>query len=156
MSYLCKTIDTVKMKVNIILFLTTIFILIACNKNKQHPVPYFTFDSNINLTLPSYSSLQGVGGWAYIPGAGSKGVVVYRQGVNTFVAFDRHSPAEDGFDCETGLVTDDDNFLILNDPCSNARFSLYDGSPIDGDTEWGLRSYLTQYNGGDILRVYNP
>ncbi|MDX1651742.1 MAG: hypothetical protein R3277_04565 [Brumimicrobium sp.] len=136
--------------------LTILLFLFGCSKNKQHPVPYFTFDSNINLNLPSYSALQGVGGWAYVDGLGSKGVVVYRQSINEFVAFDRHSPAAEGFDCETGLVTDPDNFLILNDPCSNARFSLYDGSLIDGDSEWGLRSYLTSYNGSETLRIYNP
>lgn len=155
MSYLCKTNDTVKMKVKYFLILTMVLLLFACNKNRQHPVPYFTFDANINLNLPAYNSLQGVGGWAYITGAGSKGIVVYRQSVNTFVAFDRHSPSEEGFDCETGLVADEENFLILNDPCSSARFSLYDGSPIEG-SEWGLRSYLTQYDGANTLRVYNP
>ena len=129
---------------------------VGCTKYNQHPVPYFTFDANINLTLPSYSDLQGVGGWAYVNGAGSKGLVVYRRSVNEFVAFDRHSPAPDGFDCESGLVTDPDNFLILNDPCSNARFSLYDGSIVNGDTEWGLRQYMTNYNGGQTLRIYNP
>jgi uncharacterized protein YuzB (UPF0349 family) len=139
------------------LFILTILVMfVGCTKNNQHPVPYFNFDANVNLTLPSYSSLQGVGGWAYVTGTGSKGVVVYRRSVNEFVAFDRHSPAPDGFDCETGLTVDEDNFLILNDPCSNARFSLYDGSVIDGDTEWGLRQYLTNYNGGQTLRIYNP
>lgn len=136
--------------------ITIVWVFAACNKNGQHPVPYFSFDANINLTLPSYSELQGVGGWAYVTGAGSKGIIVYRRSVNEFVAFDRHSPAPDGFECETGLQVDEDNFLILNDPCSNARFSLYDGSIIDGDTEWGLRQYLTSYNGGQTLRIYNP
>jgi hypothetical protein len=136
--------------------LSLLFVLASCGKNNQHPVPYFTFDANINLTLPLYSNLQGVGGWAYVGGAGSKGVVVYRRSLNEFVAFDRHSPAPDGFDCETGLTIDEDNFLILNDPCSNARFSLFDGSIIDGDTEWGLRQYETVYNGGQTLRIFNP
>ncbi|MEX1192711.1 MAG: hypothetical protein WEA99_12120 [Brumimicrobium sp.] len=144
------------MNIKIIFYLTILMLLFGCNKNKQHPIPYFTFDANINLSLPSYNSLQGVGGWAYVTGVGSKGVIVYRQSVDNFVAFDRHSPAEGGFDCETGLEVDEDNFLILNDPCSNARFSLYDGSVIDGDTKWGLRSYLTGYNGGETLRIYNP
>jgi nitrite reductase/ring-hydroxylating ferredoxin subunit len=144
------------MKIRIFLHIALILLFLGCNKNKQHPVPYFSFDSNINLNLPTYNSLKGVGGWAYVTGVGSKGVVVYRQSVERFVAFDRQSPAEGGLDCESGLVTDDDNFLILNDPCSNAQFSLYDGSIIGGDTEWGLRKYQTGFNGGDVLRIYNP
>lgn len=137
-------------------YISLLCLIWSCSKNNQHPVPYFQFDANINLTLPKYTELQGVGGWAYVTGAGSKGVIVYRRSVNEFVAFDRHSPAPDGFDCETGLEVDEENFLILNDPCSNAQFSLYDGSVIDGDTKWGLRKYLTAYNGGQTLRIYNP
>lgn len=133
-----------------------LFIAFSCNVNKKHPIPYYSFDITIDLNLPSYINLQGIGGWAYVNGAGSKGVVVYRQSQQHFVAFDRQSPAEDGFNCDKGLEVDKDNFLILNDPCSNARFSLYDGSVISGDSKWGLRSYLTSYSGGSTLRIYNP
>lgn len=49
-----------------------------------------------------------------------------------------------------------DNYLILDDPCSNSQFSLYDGSVISGDSKWGLRKYETQYSGGNSLRIYNP
>ncbi|PKR79594.1 hypothetical protein CW751_14345 [Brumimicrobium salinarum] len=144
------------MNVRKILFITMILALFGCNKNKQHPVPYFSFDANVNMTLPSYSDLQGVGGWAYVSGIGSKGVVIYRQSQQNFVAFDRHSPAEGSLDCEKGLTTDEDNFLVLNDPCSDVQFSLYDGSVLSGDSKWGLRAYLVDYNGGNVLRIYNP
>lgn len=138
------------------LFIGILFLLFSCNRNNQHPVPYLQFDVNLNLNLPSYQPLQGVGGYAYVSGAGSKGVIVYRRSSNEFVAFDRHSPADTEGTCPSGLETDDENFLVLNDPCSDAQFSLYDGSIYSGDVEWGLRSYTTHYNGGDYLRVYNP
>ncbi|WP_107037210.1 Rieske (2Fe-2S) protein [Brumimicrobium mesophilum] len=144
------------MNIRNILFFFITATLLSCSKNKQHPIPYYSFDANVNLTLPSYADLQGIGGWAYVSGIGSKGVIVYRQSLNVFVAFDRHSPAEGSFDCETGLTPDPNNFLILNDPCSNAQFSLYDGSIIGGDTKWGLRSYLVEYYGGQFIRIYNP
>jgi len=128
----------------------------GCTKNELHPVPYYQFDININLNLPTYQSLVGVGGWAYIQGAGSKGIVVYRRSVAEFVAFDRHSPADPENTCPEPLATDEENFLILNDTCSEARFSLFDGSIIEGDVDWGLRAYMTSYGGGDFLRIYNP
>ncbi|MBW7868759.1 MAG: hypothetical protein H3C31_10580 [Brumimicrobium sp.] len=140
----------------IFVFLLFLAVFLSCNKNKHHPVPYYSFDVTINLTLPSYNNLQGVGGWAYVSGAGSKGIVVYRQSIQNFIAFDRHSPAEGSENCKDGLEVDSENFLILNDPCSNAKFSLYDGSVISGNSKWGLRSYLTEYNGGDLVRIYNP
>lgn len=140
------------MKLQFILFLSILLFTAACKKNKNNPVPSVYVDTTININLPSYNGLTGVGGWAYLAG-GSKGIVVYRQSIDHFVAFDRHSPADNG-NCADPLLTDEENFLQLNDQCSGATFSLYDGSPISG-SDYGLRSYLTYYDGGDNLRIYN-
>lgn len=146
------------MKVHKIIVLIALFFIFSCTTNRRHPVPYFSFDTMIDLNLPSYSNLQGIGGWAYVPVAelGSKGVIVYRQSQNYFVAFDRTSPADGGLDCPTGLEVDEENYLILNDPCSDAQFSLFDGSPIDGSSKYGLRAYETEFNGDSRVRIYNP
>ena len=141
------------MKVQFILMLIVICLSSGCNKNNSHPVPNISFDFSINLTLPSYSALNGVSGWAYVSG-GSKGIIVYRRGVDDFVAFDRHSPADINGDCAGPLFPDADNYLELNDTCYNAKFSLYDGSPISG-AEIGLRAYQTAWNGNESLRIFN-
>lgn len=135
-----------------ILFFFLLAGLVSCKKNKNHPVPSIPFDITIYINLPSYSSLEAVGGWTYVSG-GSKGIVVYRKSVDEFVAFDRHSPAEEGT-CEKPLTTDPDNFLQLNDSCSGAKFSLFDGSIISG-SDFGLRQYQTYWNGSTSLRIYN-
>ncbi len=143
--------------VKIFLVLAAVLIQSSCEKNRLHPVPHFQFDIVINLTLPSYQSLSGVGGWAYVSGAGSKGIIVYRRSVGEFVAFDRHSPADLEGTCDSGLITNPDNFLVLDDPCSDNQFSLFDGSIISGDVEWGLRPYWAEINAQqDRLRIYNP
>jgi hypothetical protein len=146
------------MKLQLIMLIAIVGLLFGCNRNERHPVPYFQFDVTINLNLPTYNSLLGVGGWAYVNGIGSRGVVVYRRSVGEFVAFDRHSPADPEGVCPTPLVTDPDNFLRLLDDCSGGIFSLFDGSPWQDSSykEWGLRSYLTFYDGGAALRIYNP
>jgi hypothetical protein len=141
------------MKLLFILLLAGLTVSSSCKKNNNlNPVPSIPLDINININLPSYSALTGVGGWAYVEG-GSKGIVVYRRSIDEFVAFDRHSPANDGT-CEQSLVTNEDNFLQLDDLCSGATFSLYDGSPISG-SEFGLRMYMTFFDGSDNLRIYN-
>jgi hypothetical protein len=56
--------------------------------------------------------------------------------------------------CAQPLYPDSLNFLQLNDSCSGATFSLYDGSPING-SEYGLRQYQTVYGGANLLRIYN-
>lgn len=143
------------MKLRFILTVTILMGVIAgCNKyNNDNPVPNIPFDITINLTLPSYSALMGVGGYAYVNG-GSKGIIVYRRGIDDFVAFDRHSPADVNGTCPQPLYPDTSNYLILKDSCNAATFSLYDGSPISG-SEYGLRQYVTQWNGNESLRIYN-
>lgn len=141
------------MKVQFILFFAISILLLSCKKNSTHPVPNIPFDVTINLTLPSYSDLNGVGGYAYV-NAGSRGVIVYRRGIDDFVAFDRHSPADPEGTCPQPLTPDADNFLVLNDTCNNAQFSLYDGSIIS-NSEFGLRQYATAWNGTDQLRIFN-
>lgn len=142
------------MKLPIILSLAVVFFTCStsCKKNKLHPVPSIPFDFTIDINLPTYSNLTGVGGYAYVAG-GSKGIIVYRRSLGEFVAFDRHSPANEGA-CEKPLVTSEDNFLELIDSCSYAKFSLYDGSPISG-SEYGLRMYSTVFDGNTYLRIYN-
>ncbi|MEY3075871.1 MAG: hypothetical protein RJB25_1518, partial [Bacteroidota bacterium] len=71
-----------------------------------------------------------------------------------FVAFDRHSPADVNGSCPLPLYPDEQNFLQLIDSCNNAVFSLYDGSPVSNSI-YGLRQYATQFNGTNLLRVYN-
>lgn len=140
------------MKVRIILLLV-LTAAVSCRKNKNHPVPSIPFDITINMSLPSYSELQGVGGWTYVAG-GSRGIIVYRKSYDQFVAFDRQSPAEGGADCATPLTPDSTNFLQLNDVCSGATFSLYDGSPMSG-SEFGLRQYQATWDGNYIVRIFN-
>lgn len=129
-----------------------IFLSISCKKNKNQPVPSVSFDVTIYINLPSYNKLEGVGGWAYVDG-GSKGIVVYRKSIDEFVAFDRHSPANDGA-CDKSLEVDSSNYLQLNDLCSGAKFSLLDGSVISG-SDIGLRQYQTSWDGNYTLRIYN-
>lgn len=134
-------------------FLFVVLLTVSCKKYKNHPVPSIPFDISININLPSYNDLQGVGGYTFVNG-GSKGIIVYRRSYDEFVAYDRHSPADGGSECATPLTPNSDNFLELDDPCSGAKFSLYDGSPIEG-SELGLRVYQAIWDGGDYVRIMN-
>ena len=124
-----------------------------CNNQNQHPVPFVPVDITIDMQLPSYSNLQGVGGWTYLNG-GSRGIIVYRKAIDEFVAFDRHAPSDPEGSCPIALYPDNQNFLQFIDSCNNAVFSLYDGSPVSNSI-FGLRQYATQFNGNNLLRVYN-
>jgi hypothetical protein len=140
------------MKLGIIFLIGISTFIFSCRKSTNHPIPSIPFDITINTSLPSYNSLQGVGGWTYVTG-GVQGIVVYRKSSDEFVAFDRQSPVQQTT-CKKPLTTNTDNFLQLDDSCSNAKFSLFDGSPISG-SEFGLRQYQTQWNGSSTLRIFN-
>lgn len=140
------------MKIGIFFFISISSLLFSCKKTTNHPIPSVPFDITINTTLPSYNSLQGVGGWCYSTG-GVQGIVIYRKSSDEFVAFDRQSPAQSNA-CKKPLTTNSENFLQLDDSCTNAKFSLFDGSPISG-SEFGLRQYQTQWNGSSVLRIFN-
>ena len=134
-------------------FYIFLFLFASCNKaNRNNPIPNLPFYITINLELPSYNALQGVGGYAYVQGA-NQGIVVYRKSINEFVAFDRRSPAQTNA-CSLPLIIDENNALQLIDSCTQAKFSLYDGSILSG-SEYGLRQYQTFFNGVSELRVYN-
>ena len=96
---------------------------------------------------------MGVSGWAYVNG-GSHGIIVYRRGIDEFIAFDRHSPADVDGSCPDPLYPDNSNYLILHDDCNDATFSLYDGSPIS-NSNYGLRQFQTSWNGQESLRIFN-
>ena len=139
------------MKIRIFL-IVVLLISVSCKRNRNHPVPSIPFDITINISLPSYSELQGVGGWTTVNG-GSKGIIVYRKSYDEFVSFDLHSPANSG-QCEQALIPDSNNFLQLNDLCSGATFSLFDGSPISG-SDLGLRQYQATWDGNYVVRLRN-
>ena len=141
------------MKIRFILMLGLALIFSECTTNQNHPVPNIPFDFSIDMTLPSYSNLIGVSGYAYVAG-GSKGIIVYHRGIDDFVAFDRHSPADPAGTCTTPLTPNADNFLMLDDNCNGAQFSLYDGSPVSG-SDFGLRMYQVTWDGGNNLRIFN-
>ncbi len=144
------------MLMNRVLFFA-VFVLVSsfsgCRRN-LHPVPDIPFNININFDLPSYSGLQSIGGFAYVDNAGVKGLVVYRRTMDEFVAFDRMSTAPGGDTCGP-IYVDPDNMLILLDPCTPSKFSLFDGSIINGPAEWGLRGYRILWNGLSILNIQN-
>jgi len=141
------------MKLRLLFLFGLILTMSSCTKNRRHPVPNVPFDITINMSLPSYNALIGVGGVAYVNG-GSKGIIVYHRGVDDFVAFDRHSPLDELAECNTPLYPDTNNYLILLDDCNDAQFSLYDGSPIT-ESEFGLRQYQTMWDGNQALRIFN-
>jgi hypothetical protein len=113
-------------------------------------VPLVSVDFSVNINNASYFELTNITGWVYVTG-GSRGIIIYRNNIDQFTAFDRHAPynAEEG--CRVFVLEDD---ITLKDECSESSWLILDGSLISGPAEQPLKQYSTQFS-GSTLRVYN-
>lgn len=129
-----------------LLFLVT---LPACRDN-NNVVPLVDVDFSININEPAFFELTNITGWIYVTG-GSRGILIYRNNIDQFTAYDRHSPFEVENACRVDVLEDD---FTVQDPCSDSSWALLDGTILSGPTTWPLKQYNTQFN-GSILRVFN-
>jgi nitrite reductase/ring-hydroxylating ferredoxin subunit len=114
----------------------------SCTKN-QNIVPYVYVDQYINISLPSYSSLNSIGGWTYITG-GSRGIIIYRQSYDQFSAYDRHCTFNADNPC--GKATVDSTNSYVECACDSSRYQLFDGLVIQGPASYSLKNYQTSFN----------
>ena len=129
-------------KIKCISFFLFIILVTSCVRN-QNIVPYVYVNQYINISLPSYSSLNAVGGWIYITG-GSKGIIVYRQSFDQFSAYDRHCTYNANNPCGKASVDSTNSFVECS--CDGSQYQLYDGLVIQGPALYSLKPYQTTFD----------
>ena len=153
-----------KISLTFILFLF-VFIFSGCNKHYQNPnIPIVDVDITIDPNSTMFLELNTPGGWCYLnnkPGVyipyGSRGIIVYRQDMYTFKAYERTPPNNPYKCCEdnntkcSALIV---NYPMVVDTCSNINYNILDGGIIEGNGTYPLIQYKTHYN-GNLLRIYN-
>jgi len=146
-----------------ILFPIFIIVLIACGCNR-YPVNPNTPNADISLTIypnsHDYYNLNTVSGWMYITTeAPSRGVIVYRQTWDTFLAYDRIPPNFPDNCCDnegncSRLVVD---FPFVWDSCNMIQYNIIYGGIITDETNeavYPLIQYKCLYD-GYVLRITN-
>ncbi|MDC0313784.1 Rieske 2Fe-2S domain-containing protein [Flavobacteriales bacterium] len=124
----------------------------SCRKNENR-VPYIPVDLYLNITLPSYNTLNVIGGWVYVSG-GSKGLIVYRQTAETFMVYDRHCTYDVNATCTPASV--DSTNLAISCDCDGSQYQLYDGAITNGPATMPLQQYQSTYDGlANTLHIYN-
>jgi nitrite reductase/ring-hydroxylating ferredoxin subunit len=123
------------------------------DQNQQLGIPYVNVDQYVLLNLPTNLGLNSVGGWTYLT-AGSRGIVVYHRTFDEYVAFDRHCTWQTEQTCGQVSIDTTTN-VFLNCACCTSKFSLIDGSAINGPATRGLLQYRAQMSGPLTLHVYN-
>ncbi|MFY8137379.1 MAG: hypothetical protein ACOVMR_04710 [Flavobacteriales bacterium] len=132
-----------------ILFIVVVLVVVGC-RDRQSQIPVVSVNFSININEPQFFDLSVPTGYVYVIG-GSQGIIVYRINETDFIALERHSPVNPENDCQV-IVAEDG--VIIEDPCSNARWLINDGSVVDGDNSFALRTYETSFN-NPILYIFN-
>ena len=129
-----------------ILAIGTFLLLASCAKNDSL-VPDVPVNFRAPLNDPRLSRLSSAGGVATIDGHGVAGLIIYRRPDNAYVAYDRCSSVNPDQKC---AVKPDDPTLTATDPCSGAKFSLYDGTPVKAPAKRPLRQYTVTITSFEI------
>ena len=113
-------------------------VLLSCSKDKEGRIPEVYVNFRAPLNDPRLASLNSGGGVVVINGHGVAGLIIYRKPDNSYVAYDRCSSVNPEQNC---AVSPDDTGLTATDPCSGAKFSLYDGAPVKAPAKRSLKEY---------------
>ena len=135
------------MKIRILALFCLLFF--SCQKEEDY-IQNVVVDINLNLTLPEFSDLQTVGNSVFITG-GVKGIIVYRQGFDSYKTYDRNCSFEPSLSCAR---IDSVNSSIAICKCCNSKFLLSDGTPFDGPALLPLKQYQNNLS-EDFLYIYN-
>jgi nitrite reductase/ring-hydroxylating ferredoxin subunit len=134
----------------LIILLFGLFFCDNTDDNNQF-LPNVPVNFTVNLNLSEGIDLQVPGGQAIFENKGISGIVVIRQNIDLFIAFDLACPHLEPFqDCSTMTV----GTLFMVCPCDNERFQLTNGAAENGEITESARVYNVTRN-GDIIRITN-
>ena len=111
--------------------------LLSCTKDDGGRIPHVFVDYRVFINDPVLKDFNSGKGFAIINGQGVAGILICRT-PNGIKAFDRCSSVNPGQLC---AVSPDDTGLTATDPCSGAKFSLYDGMPVKAPAKRPLKEY---------------
>jgi Rieske Fe-S protein len=114
-------------------------------------------DAYVYSNTPEFFPLNVVGGSIY-KAVGIKGIIIYRVsnsgGNGDFVAFER-SCSYDGANKTNALVKiQSDKVSAKDSSCCGSKYSIIDGSVINGPSTYPLRAYHTTFD-GNALHITN-
>ena len=139
------------LKIATVISLLLLSAFFSCRKDSNNSIPIVAVDIYIYTSNPSFLNLNAVGGWVYITG-GVRGILVYRKSTSEFMAYDRNCTYHPDDVCATVVV--DNTNIVATDTCCHSKFSIYDGSVLNGPAGLPLKAYSTTFD-GNVLHIYN-
>jgi len=105
-------------------------------------IPLVIVNETINLKNYQYQPLEFIGGFVYL-NAGVRGIIIYRQSVDEYIAIERNCTFLALDPCAD--VSVDQSTLFLIDSCCSSTFD-FNGFPTGGPATLPLRQYNTLLN----------
>ena len=143
-------LTTKKFFIILFAFAGSVMFSVSCKKDKNSDVAQNYVDFYLYINEPSNIALNAVGGWKYVA-AGTKGIIVYRRSQSEFTALERNCTYDPTAACSIVEVL---SGISSIDSCCTSRFSIYDGSVINGPATQPLYQYHTYFD-GSTLRIFN-
>jgi nitrite reductase/ring-hydroxylating ferredoxin subunit len=125
------------MRARIIIALSLLSLL-SCNKDGLDRIPEAFVNYRITIQEFNIKNKNGLLLVNKTDNTGVAGLIIYRRADNAYVAFDRCSSVNPQARC--AVVPDDPN-LTATDPCSGAKFSMFDGSAVKAPAKRPLKEY---------------
>ncbi len=127
----------------------SIFLLMftACDNGEEGRVQDVFVNFKAPINDPRIRALNSAGGAVTIEGHGVAGLILYRAPDGRYLAYDRCSTVDPEKKCKINV---DDPSLTATDPCSGAKFSLSDGSPVKAPAKRALKQYQVVVTSFDL------
>ena len=119
----------------------------SCGKSGD-VIPNVSVSFQAGINDPRLDALHSPGGAVIVNGYGIAGLIIYREADMTYAAYDRCSSYMPQKHCAVNL---DNNSLTVTDPCSGAKFSLADGSPVKAPATRSLKAYNVNVSNFEIF-----
>ena len=153
--------------ISISILLALITFGLSCNKENTNPnIPNVVINITIDPNSTVYQELNTQGGYLYLdeqPGifipSESRGIIVYRETMSTFKAYERQPPNDPYLCCDskgnncTKLIVGE-FYPFAKDTCNGNLYYLPDGNLFEGEGKYPLIQYSAVYAGG-LLHIYN-
>ncbi|NVO85711.1 Rieske (2Fe-2S) protein [Hymenobacter terrestris] len=146
-----RTIPVFSRFLGLCVLATTALGIAACGSgsNAQPQIPLAIVNEVLFLTDQQNSALRFDNGAVYTKG-GLRGLIVVRQNVGTYLAFDRTCPYQPQDTCARVRI---EPLFRLFDPCCQSQFS-FTGQPQGGPATLPMRRYSTALS-GNVLTITN-
>ena len=124
----------------------------GCSRDND-TVPTVAVDEYLNLNLPEFITLNAINNWVYYNYAGNRGIIVVRTSPTDFLALERTCTFDPSV--SSAYVSGIPNDIFCIDSTCMSKFSLLDGSVVNGPASQPLLRYRTQLLSNNILHIFN-